>query len=817
MRFIESRSSDESTAPGLSARVQGGMQDAADSGPLRAGLLSAAVILSAGLLYYISGQWMLGAGLVVGVAIAAALIYWAQGLGHAEAEPALLPPDWTITRMAADRAGVAMAICDRAGRLACANDLFSQWFDGMRAPPGIKVDTASQEKLAELARIAWRDGQAGGKEIRRGAGSYSVDVTRAGLSEHYLVWTFEPVRRVDLVDESAKLISGVVGSSLSRAFVMAAIIGPEGRIIAANSGFAKRATGDANANVTGRDFARFLRAGKEDRIYFDREGARGIPVRLHPIPLSLHGDMDDAQAPNLILMMDEELGGQAGDLRAYVENLLATMPLGLALVDREGRFQFANASFRAVVGAGEGDLPPYPGDLVVKEDKGPLADTIRRFANGHGQTGDIAVRFKQAEDDVVSLSIGGLRGMGDAAVLLSLKDNSEESTLKRQVAQATKMQAVGQLAGGVAHDFNNILTAILGLCDLMLQRHSPGDSDYDDVQQIKNNANRAANLTRQLLAFSRQQTLRPQIVQLPDIVSDTSSMLKRLMGENVALDVRHGRAIGAVRADPGQLGQVIMNLAVNARDAILESGQRAGKVRIETGPVSAADVRRMQSDILPPADYARLTVTDTGKGIDPAILPKIFEPFFTTKAVGKGTGLGLSTVYGIVKQSGGFIFADNVKDGGARFDVYLPVYRGSEQAVTAAAAPQETVLADENWGSGHILLVEDEDMVRAVAERALTRQGYTVDTACDGEEAVEMLRAGTEYDLIVSDVVMPNMDGPAMGRAARQMRPDIRILFMSGYAEEQLRKSINLENIGFLPKPFTIPQIAEAVAKMMRG
>ena len=805
------------SAPRLRDRLSGGAEDAADSAGVRVFVLTLAVLLSAAAIWYVTANWMLGIGIIVGMVLSASLIYWTYSLGQEDSASAPLPPDWTITRMAADRAQMGIAICDRAGRLACANDLFAQWFDGMRAPPGIPVDSASQEKLTELARIAWRDGQASGDNIRRGAGQYRVDVARAGLSEHYLVWTFEPVRRVDLVDEGAKLVSGVVGSSLSRAFVMAVIIGPEGRIVSANSGFAKRATGDANANVTGRDFARFLRAGKEDRIYFDREGARGIPVRLLPIPLTLRQDGDDEKAPNLILLIDEEPGGQAGDLRAYVENLVASLPLGLAMIDREGRFLFANPAFRGFIAAGEGELPPYPGDMVIKEDKGPLADTIRRFANGHGQSGDIAVRFKHAPDDVVSLSIGGLRGMGDAAVLLSLKDNSEESTLKRQVAQATKMQAVGQLAGGVAHDFNNILTAILGLCDLMLQRHSPGDSDYDDVQQIKNNGNRAANLTRQLLAFSRQQTLRPQIVQLPDIVSDTSSMLKRLMGENVALDVRHGRAIGAVRADPGQLGQVIMNLAVNARDAILESGQKAGTVRIETGPVSAADVRRMQSDILPPADYARMTVTDTGAGIDPAILPKIFEPFFTTKAVGKGTGLGLSTVYGIVKQSGGFIFADNAKDGGATFDVYLPVYRGSEQAVAAADAPRDTVLADENWGNGHILLVEDEDMVRAVAERALTRQGYTVDTACDGEEAVAMLRAGTDYDLIVSDVVMPNMDGPAMGRAARHMRPGIRILFMSGYAEEQLRKSINLDNIGFLPKPFTIPQIAEAVARMIRG
>ena len=213
-------------------------------------------------------------------------------------------------------------------------------------------------------------------------------------------------------------------------------------------------------------------------------------------------------------------------------------------------------------------MPVYPGDLVVKEDKAAVADAVRRNARGPAMSGDIAVRLVGQPTEPVALTIAGLRGLGDAAVLLLLKDNSEEAKLKRQVAQATKMQVVGQLAGGVAHDFNNILTAIIGHCDLMLMRHTPGDSDYDDIQQIKSNSNRAAGLTRQLLAFSRQQTLRPQVLQLPDVVSEVSHLLKRLLGETVELVVKHGRSLGPIRADPGQLEQVIINLAVNARDAM---------------------------------------------------------------------------------------------------------------------------------------------------------------------------------------------------------------------------------------------------------
>jgi two-component system cell cycle sensor histidine kinase/response regulator CckA len=371
------------------------------------------------------------------------------------------------------------------------------------------------------------------------------------------------------------------------------------------------------------------------------------------------------------------------------------------------------------------------------------------------------------------------------------------------------MQMVGQLAGGVAHDFNNILTAIIGHCDLMLMRHSPGDSDYDDIQQIKSNSNRAAGLTRQLLAFSRQQTLRPQVLQLPDVVSEVSHLLKRLLGETVELVVKHGRNLGPIRADPGQLEQVIVNLAVNARDAMASKG--GGTLTIQTYSVTADKVAELGSDILPIADYSALSVTDTGTGIPPSVLGKIFEPFFTTKEVGKGTGLGLSTVYGIVKQSGGFIFADSKVGEGTRFVIYLPVHR--EEGRAKVGRKTEKTKKDELWGSGTVLLVEDEPMVRSVAERALTRHGYTVITADNGEDALAILDKGEPIDLLISDVVMPGMDGPTMVREARESRPELKILFMSGYAEEQLRKSIDLENVNFLPKPFSVTELAEAARR----
>ena len=536
-------------------------------------------------------------------------------------------------------------------------------------------------------------------------------------------------------------------------------------------------------------------------FHLPAEGEAGSELRAVHVPVN----PANPTGTGTFLLFD---GSEASSSSSNLQALLDMMPIGLALVDRDGRFLTMNQAFRTA--AGMKGKAVYPGDLVAKEDKAAVADAVRRNARGPAMSGDIAVRLTRDPKEPVALTIAGLRGLGDAAVLLLLKDNSEEAKLKRQIAQATKMQAVGQLAGGVAHDFNNILTAIIGHCDLMLMRHTPGDSDYDDIQQIKSNSNRAAGLTRQLLAFSRQQTLRPQVLQLPDVVSEVSHLLKRLLGETVILVVKHGRNLGSIRADPGQLEQVIINLAVNARDAMASKG--GGTVTIQTYAVRADQVAELGSEILPIADYTALSVSDTGCGIPANVLGKVFEPFFTTKEVGKGTGLGLSTVYGIVKQSGGFIFADSKVDEGTRFIIYLPVHQAEEPA----KARRETKGGDnELWGTGTVLLVEDEPMVRTVAERALTRHGYSVVTANNGQEALEILDRGDEFALLISDVVMPEMDGPTMVREARKSRPDLPVLFMSGYAEEQLRKSIDIDKVAFLPKPFSVQELAEAARKAL--
>jgi two-component system cell cycle sensor histidine kinase/response regulator CckA len=765
------------------------MASAASASPARPpfGLALVAVALaaaaSAGLLFWALPDPRVAAAFFAGVlAVGVPLAFTGRRAGRAPAaEPAEPALDRSLIRAALDGTVDAAAITDADGALIVANQAYEQWF-GAAAP--LSLGDGAGLRIAARDGTARLDVQGAEAEIRSVGG-------------HFL-WRFTR-RTEDGLDAAVrKLVSGTAGARLGQAGIMATLVDGEGRLLDANAAFLVRALG-GTGDGAGTSLEDLIGVAEDGRFHFLREGKDGGALRILQVPVS------DAETPILFLLLDE-LGGGAGG--TSLNGLLDIMPLGLALADRDGRFLYLNGAFRRAAGLSAKAAPAWPSDLVVDEDKNPVADAVRRFARGPSMSGDIAVRLKARPDEPVALTVAGARGLGDAAVLLSLKDNSEEDRLKRQIAQATKMQAVGQLAGGVAHDFNNILTAILGYCDLMLMRHTPGDSDYDDIQQIRSNSNRAASLTRQLLAFSRQQTLRPQVLQLPDVIAEVSTLLKRLLGETVKLQVKHGRNLGAVRADPGQLEQVIVNLAVNARDAMAEGGT----LILQTYAVSTDDVRRMGSEILPIGDYTALRVTDTGSGIPQHLLAKIFEPFFTTKEVGKGTGLGLSTVYGIVKQSGGFIFAESTEGQGTSFTLYLPVHRAE-----AAAPRQAKEKAGELWGSGTILLVEDESTVRAVAERALTRHGYTVLMAENGEAALEILAREPGIDLMISDVVMPTMDGPTTAREARKTHPDLPILFISGYAEEQLRQSIDLDRVAFLAKPFSVQKLAEAARDALQA
>ena len=491
---------------------------------------------------------------------------------------------------------------------------------------------------------------------------------------------------------------------------------------------------------------------------------------------------------------------------AQWRTLFDTAPLGLAIVTSEGRLLAFNKPFRRFAP----NRNPRQGDRLMEyvagEDGAEIAKRLERIFAGEPPSAPLDVSFNTHPARTGQVVFSLLPGKGPRRALVHLIDTTKHKSLERQFVQAQKMQAVGQLAGGVAHDFNNLLTAIIGFCDLLLVRHGPGDQSFSDIMQIKQNANRAANLVRQLLAFSRQQTMRPKVLVVTDVLADLSNLLRRLIGETIELKMIHGRELGAVKVDQGQLEQVIINLAVNARDAMPDGGT----LTIRTKSVGPDDRLVKHYSVMPPAHYVLIEVADTGEGIAPENLNKIFEPFFTTKSVGKGTGLGLSTVYGIIKQTGGFIFVESTPGEGATFRVYLPVHAETASEEKAAAAPQATDLT----GRGTILLVEDEDAVRMFAARALANKGYRVLEAASGEDALALVRENAaEIDLLISDVVMPNMDGQTLVAEAKRIRSDLRVIFISGYAEDVFKGGDEeiTRDAAFLPKPFSLKQLAESV------
>jgi two-component system cell cycle sensor histidine kinase/response regulator CckA len=499
-----------------------------------------------------------------------------------------------------------------------------------------------------------------------------------------------------------------------------------------------------------------------------------------------------------------------------VDRFLDSAPIGVLTLDGDGRVVHGNAMARAMIGQ-KVDEHPHLSDLF--EDQIDLvgfgrwgendASAVVRMPGEYHLTGETEtvcqVYVSAIHDDAPKQLTEG----DDAAFLVYFIDSTEQKSLEIQFAQSQKMQAVGQLAGGVAHDFNNMLTAIIGFCDLLLAKHQAGDPSFADIMQIKQNANRAANLVRQLLAFSRQQTLRPSVLWLPDAISDLKDLLKRLMAENIEIEIKHDRDLGQVKVDQGQLEQAIINLSVNAKDAMLDGGVFS----IRTTNISPAEVEELGHALMPPGEYVLIEVSDTGVGIAKADLGKIFEPFFTTKEVGQGTGLGLSMVYGIVKQTGGFIFPESELGRGTTFKIYLPRHHESEEDRAVVVEPDPEVEKRDLTGIGTILLVEDEDAVRAFAARALGTRGYTVLEAPSGEIALEIMeQRGDAIDLLISDVVMPNMDGPTLVKRSRKFCPNAKIIFISGYAEDAFRKNLDSdENFTFLPKPFSLKQLAAKV------
>jgi two-component system cell cycle sensor histidine kinase/response regulator CckA len=503
--------------------------------------------------------------------------------------------------------------------------------------------------------------------------------------------------------------------------------------------------------------------------------------------------------------------------RLRFQRFFANAPVGIALLDQDGRLEEANKTLAELLGVAQAEvIGKILASFLSAEDRGSVAAMLASAAQGGVATRPLEVRLQGSRERSVALfasRLGSDEG-SDSGLILHFIDTTEQKSLEVQFAQSQKMQAVGQLAGGVAHDFNNLLTAMIGFCDLLLLRFRPGDPSFADIMQIKQNANRAANLVRQLLAFSRQQTLQPRVLNITDVLAELSHLLRRLIGENIELKVVHGRDLGLIRVDQGQLEQVIINLAVNARDAMLGGGT----LTIRTANLTNAYPMRRGHEMMPPGEYVMVEVSDTGMGIPKENLVRIFEPFFSTKEVGSGTGLGLSTVYGIVKQTGGFVFVDSAPGKGATFSIVLPRHQGGEEANAVRVIETADGLAQRDLtGAGTVLLVEDEDPVRMFSARALKNKGYHVIEAKSGEAALEIINAGEEkVDLLITDVVMPRMDGPGLIKEVREVHPDMKVIFISGYTEDAFRKRLGHESdIHFLAKPFTLKQLATKVKEVM--
>jgi PAS domain S-box len=572
---------------------------------------------------------------------------------------------------------------------------------------------------------------------------------------------------------------------------------------------------------------------------FRRSNGQSLPVRLvHRVRSARDGAPGESRT--IVLTRQENGGSDQSDSVASMRftRFFNNTPMAIASVDGNGRILRTNAPFMRLFS-----------DLVSRDDienasarmEVVLHDSDReRFAQALAAAKDRQVDIAPIESRhptvegrhfrfYVNAVIDQSEEAPEEAAIIYAVDVTEQKALEAQMAQTQKMNAVGTLAGGIAHDFNNVLTAILLSSDHLLLQARPSDASFADLMEIKRNANRAAVLVRQLLAFSRKQTMRPTLLNLTDVIGDLRILVDRLIsGTNVKLSVEFERDLWPVKTDLSQFEQVLVNLCVNARDAMPDGGM----ITIRTRNIEAQEVAAFNHRGLPSEDFVMVEVADTGTGIPPEIMDKIFEPFFTTKEVGKGTGLGLAMVYGIVKQSGGYIYPQSEVGKGTVFRIFLPRHavaevtldgtavpaEGSAGAVSAAAPLGEAEeKADLTGKSAVVLLVEDEEAVRRGGKRMLETRGYTVHEAGSGIEALDIMdELEGAVDIVVSDVVMPEMDGPSLLRELRKKYPDLKFIFVSGYAEDAFARNLPADaKFGFLPKPFSLKQLAVAVREML--
>jgi two-component system cell cycle sensor histidine kinase/response regulator CckA len=521
---------------------------------------------------------------------------------------------------------------------------------------------------------------------------------------------------------------------------------------------------------------------------------------------------------------EEETSPEFPQAFSNFRSIFEQAPMGIVLLDQDSKIRASNRFFREELF--QSKLEPQQSfyDLLHPNCRQEAIDCLEKIKSGENIVVPLEIQFLADKSAQISAFASRIDNKNQtdpdrlhtSGVILHFFDNSQQKLLHLQLAQSQKMQAMGQLAGGIAHDFNNLLTAIIGFCDLLLLRHSPGDQSFTDIMQIKQNSNRAANLVRQLLAFSKQQTLQPQMLNVSENLSEVSVLLQRLVGVNVTLSIVHGRDLGVIKVDKGQFEQVIINLVVNARDAMDEKGT----ITVKTYNQNFAEDFHRHHDLIPAGNYVLIEVDDTGCGISKENMSRIFDPFFSTKELGRGTGLGLSTVYGIVKQTGGYIIVDSEVNKGTKFKVLFPYYDPALLSAEIDKSKKQEFSSDLT-GSGSILLVEDEDAVRLFGSRALRDKGYRVVEARDGLEALNYLESmvdstESKIDLLITDVVMPVMDGVELVKRVHEILPHLPIIYISGYAEDSFRQKVGEEdNIHFLPKPFSLKELARKVKDVM--
>jgi two-component system cell cycle sensor histidine kinase/response regulator CckA len=565
---------------------------------------------------------------------------------------------------------------------------------------------------------------------------------------------------------------------------------------------------------------------------FRKVNGQSLPVRIvHRVSATKDGAPGESRTIVLARQKDEVSHDGDSSAAQRFNRFFNNTPMAIASVDSDGRILRTNTQFMKLFAG----LAPKDGgearldQIVQQSDRGRLEEALAAAKDRKVDIEPVESHHPADESRAFRFYVNAVIDQADEApeeaAIVYAVETTQQKALEGQMAQTQKMNAVGTLAGGIAHDFNNVLTAIMLSADHLLLQARQSDSTFADLMEIKRNANRAAVLVRQLLAFSRKQTLRPAVINLTDAIGDLRMLVARMLsGTKVKLEVEYGRDLWPVKTDLSQFEQVMVNLSVNARDAMPEGGT----LTIRTRNVAATEAGSLGHRGLPAEDFVLIDVADTGTGISPDIMDKIFEPFFTTKDVGKGTGLGLSMVYGIIKQSGGYVFPESEVGKGTVFHLFLPrhivveepVVEGAEPSVAAGARkPGETDKADVDLtgNSAIVLLVEDEEAVRRGGKRMLETRGYTVHEAGSGVEALDILEElDGQVDIVVSVVGLPEMDGPTLLGEIRKKWPDLKFIFVSGFAEDAFARNLpEGSKFGFLPKPFSLKQLASTVREML--